>query len=144
MSGLLKYRGRLAVRDYPADISVDLRVDGGTLELLTSQGSLGVWPLAHVSVWRMEDGRFGLDLANEEAYFKADDPLGFSYVAVQAIEAEQSSLRSRLRAFIPVGRPVADKAVVVSEPQPAARPVKAYEAVRARAPRHLKGAEAGA
>ncbi|MGH8928621.1 MAG: hypothetical protein ACRDWH_09745 [Acidimicrobiia bacterium] len=89
--GHFMYRGRLAVERDLVDLAVDLLIDDGILELRTSRESLGTWPLAEVSASRIEDGRFVLQLGDEEAYFRAEDPLGFSFEAVTAIQAVRRS-----------------------------------------------------
>lgn len=144
------YRGRLAVAADSHDLKVDLRIGGGTVEVLTSNESLGVWAIAHVSVSRQEDGRFVLQLGDEEAFFQAEDPLLFAYEATSTIRDEQTRFRNRIRAYWPSNgeprRSSPDETTVVETPTNGADPSwsKVSEAQRPRAPRHLRGAELGA
>ena len=144
------YRGRLAVDADSNDLVVDLRIGGGTLEVLTSNESLGVWSIAHVSVSRQEDGRFVLQLGEEEAFFRAEDPLVFAYEATSTIREEQTRFRNRLRAYWPSNgeprRPNPEASTTVETSTNGADPnrSKASEPQRPRAPRHLRGAELGA
>lgn len=144
------YRGRLAVEADPNDLMVDLRIGGDTVELLASTESLGVWSIAHVSVSRREDGRFFLQLGDEEALFQAEDPLGFAYEATSTIRDEQSRFRNRLRAYWPSNaeprRDDPEESRAVETPTNGGDPTrsKASEPQRARAPRHLRGAKLGA
>jgi hypothetical protein len=144
------YRGRLAVEADSNDLLVDLRIGGGTLEVLTSNESLGVWSIAHVSVSRQEDGRFVLQLGEEEAFFRAEDPLAFGYEATSTIRDEQTRFRNRLRAYWPSNgeprRTTPDMSTTHEAPTNGADPTRAKvtEPQRPRAPRHLRGAELGA
>ena len=143
------YRGRLAVEADSNDLLVDLRIGGGTVEVLTSNESLGVWSIAHVSVSRQEDGRFVLQLGDEEAFFRAEDPLVFAYEATSTIRDEQTRFRNRLRAYWPSNGEPRRSTQEVSptvDPTNGADPTRAKvsEPQRPRAPRHLRGAELGA
>jgi hypothetical protein len=144
------YRGRLAVKADSHDLLVDLRIGGGTLEVLTSRESLGVWSIAHVSVSRQEDGRFVLQLGEEEAFFRAEDPLVFAYEATSTIRDEQTRFRNRLRAYWPSNgeprRSTPETSATDEAPSNGFDPTrsKVSETQRPRAPRHLRGAELGA
>jgi hypothetical protein len=128
---------------------VDLRIGGGTLEVLTSNESLGVWSIAHVSVSRQEDGRFVLQLGKEEAFFRAEDPLAFAYEATSTIRDEQTRFRNRLRAYWPSNgeprSPTPEVSTTVEAPTNGLDPTRSkLSEQRPRAPRHLRGAELGA
>ena len=150
-SGRQIYRGRLAVEADSTDLKVDLRIGGGTVEVLTAKESLGVWSIAHVSVSRQEDGRFLLQLGDEEALFRAEDPLLFAYEAASTIRDEQARFRNRVRAY---WTPTSGEPRTLSPDEDTedesltnggdpAR-AKTSEQPRPRAPRHLRGAELGA
>lgn len=144
------YRGRLAVEADSNDLIVDLRICAGTVEVLASTESLGVWSISHVSVSRHEDGRFILQLGDEEAFFRAEDPLVFAYEATATIKQEQARFRNRLRAYWPSsGEPRRTGPDADGNGEAAsngADPVqlKVSEPPRAPSPRHLRGAELGA
>jgi hypothetical protein len=150
-SGRQIYRGRLAVEADSTDLKVDLRIGGGTVEVLTAKESLGVWSIAHVSVSRQEDGRFVLQLGDDEAFFRAEDPLLFAYEAASTIRDEQARFRNRLRAYWtptsgePRGSSPDDEIVeetLTTGGDPAR--AKMSEPPRPRAPRHLRASELGA
>ena len=109
------YRGRLQLEESQA-IEVDLRVAGKEVILVSSAGSLGVWPLDDVGVVRVDSDKFLLDLGGEKAIFFANDVLAFSYEGVPALGTPtRLATRRRARRERRMAEP---EPVAVSVPRP--------------------------
>lgn len=80
MGSTSTYQGRLAVQG--DDLVVDLRFEDESLEVWTSNESLGRWPISQVQVSRLDSGIFSLRLGADEALFAAADPQGFASRAI--------------------------------------------------------------
>jgi hypothetical protein len=82
MGSASTYQGRLAVEG--DHLVVDLRFEDESLEVWTSNESLGRWPISQVQVSQLDSGIFSLRLGTDEALFAAADPKGFASRAISA------------------------------------------------------------
>lgn len=98
MSETLRYRGKLQLSgNQRSSLVVDLRIQDGALILLSSDESLGAWPVEEVTASRISGDHFTIKLGIEEAVFVADDALAFSYEGLPALEREAELHKDRRR-----------------------------------------------
>lgn len=80
------YRGTLTdTREPEQDLSVSLVLEDAWMDILTSDRTLGRWPLDQVSAERRLANRFTLAVAGEEWDFACEDPAAFAVDGIDHI-----------------------------------------------------------
>jgi hypothetical protein len=114
------FGGKLTFEDGES-VSIDLSLKGETLEIMTDDKPVGVWPLKFCRVSRTGSGSFLLSIDGEKVVFAPDDQETFALAAAQRFQS--SSLADRIGVVRSAGETETKIAKVpeVEEPDTGAR-----------------------